>query len=109
MNWTNRGEPVFQTEGSSVAIPWTVYFKWASTVDSVTAVEVYRDGSATDEASTFMPSWAEVISGKYLTLKPLTDLAGGEYYIVTMYVTVDGVDDAWHHRVGAKYKHTGKM
>lgn len=84
--------PINIVEGAT--IPLTVTFPWATAVTTVPTVEIYKDGSSTDSAATYMPSGSHTASGNTQTLKPLTALIPGKYVIV-MNSTVDSVLDVW--------------
>lgn len=96
----------FQGEGSNVSPRWTAIFQGKSSI-TVNNVYVYKDGSTTDGASTYMPSGSHVVSGNRVTLKPLTALVGGEYFNVCMDITADGERDFRFFKVGALKQETG--
>lgn len=103
--WIVEGK---QYQGENASIPWSVSFPWATTV-TVSTVKVFKKGTTTDIASTVMPSGSHSASGNTITLKPLTALTGGESYIISMTVSVDGVTDEWFMEVGALKEETGLL
>jgi len=103
--WIIEGD---QFQGENATIPWTIVFPWATTLASVT-VQVFKEGSTADVAGTVMPSGSHSTTGNSLTMKPLTALTGGEWYILAIQITVDGVADEWFMRIGALKQETGKM
>ena len=84
--------PVHVVEG--ISIPFTITFPWATTVSASPTVEIYKDGSSTNTASTYMPSGSHSVSGNTLTMKNLTAVVPGKYVLV-INATVDGVADVW--------------
>jgi hypothetical protein len=103
--WINEGVPVEQGENASV--PWSVKWPSASTVASPT-VKVYKKGTTTDVAATVMPSGSHTASGNLLTMKNLTALTGGESYIISITITVDGVVDEFFMAVRCLKQETGQ-
>lgn len=91
--------PINVVEG--VTIPFTGTFPWATTVTTGVTVEVYKDGSSTDAAGTYMPTGSHTTSGNTFTTKPLTALVPGKYVIVSN-VTVDSVLDVWKVQVNVQ-------
>ena len=87
-----EGSPGYLVEGATPKI--TVPFSWASTITGTPTVEMYKDGSSTDTAGTYMPSGSVTTSGASLTTKALADLVPAKYVIV-INATVDGVADVW--------------
>jgi hypothetical protein len=81
-----------QYQGPSSSVPYTLNFPWATAVDSVTSVTAYK---GTTDVSTTVLSGSNTIAGKYLTLKALGSLTGGEKYVVEIVATIDGVKDTW--------------
>ena len=96
--WASQS-PVNVVEG--VTIPFTGTFPWATTVTTGVTAEVYKDGSSTDSASTYMPAGSHTTSGNTLTTKPLTALVPGKYVIV-INATVDSVLDVWKVQVNVQ-------
>jgi len=96
--WASQS-PVNVVEG--VTIPFTGTFPWATTVTTGVTAEVYKDGSSTDSASTYMPAGSHTTSGNTLTTKPLTALVPGKYVIV-LNATVDSVLDVWKVQVNVQ-------
>lgn len=84
--------PMYLVEGATPTI--TVTFPWASTITGTPTVEMYKDGSSTDTAATYMPSGSVSTSGNSLTSKALAVLVPGKYVIV-FNATVDGILDVW--------------
>jgi len=84
--------PTYLVEGATPTL--TVTFPWASTVAASPTVEIYKDGSSTDTAGTYMPSGSHGVSGNSLTTKALAVLVPGKYVIV-FNATVDGILDVW--------------
>lgn len=84
--------PIYVVEGATPTI--TVTFPWATTCSGTPTVEIYKDGSSTDSAGTYMPAGSHSVSGNTMTMKALAVLVPGNYAIV-MNVTVDGVLDVW--------------
>jgi hypothetical protein len=64
-----------------------VIFQGVTTVTSPSA-KVYKNG--TEVTSTIMPAGSATASGNTATLKPVTALTGGEYYVVAVTATCDG-------------------
>ena len=93
--WTYE-TPYPMIEGGS--IPFTITFDWATTVGASPTVEIYKDGSSTNTASTYMPSGSHSVSGNTITMKNFTNVVPGKYVLV-INATVDGVADVWKHGV----------
>lgn len=105
--WVNEGIPVQQGEDATIA--WSVRWDYATTVGSTTkTVKVFKKGSSTDGASTYMPSGSHTASGNILTMKPLTALVGGEKFIISILIDVDGQTDQFWLEVHALKAETGK-
>ena len=81
-----------QYQGPSSSIPYTLNFSWATAVDSVTSATAYK---GTTDVSLTVLSGSNTIAGKFLTLKTLGSLTGGESYIIEVVATIDGVKDTW--------------
>jgi hypothetical protein len=81
-----------QYQGPSSSVPYTLNFSWATAVDSVTSVTAYK---GTSDVSSAVLSGSNTIAGKYLTLKALGTLTGGEKYVLEIVATIDGVKDTW--------------
>ena len=88
---TNRRLPM-QYQGPSSAIPYTLQCAWATAITGTPTVTAYK--GATDVSSTVL-SGSNTISGNALTLKTLGSLTGGEEYVISVVMTVDGVTDTW--------------
>jgi len=88
---TNRRLPM-QYQGPSSAIPYTLQCAWATAITGTPTVTAYK--GATDVSSTVL-SGSNSISGNALTLKTLGSLTGGEEYVISVVMTVDGVTDTW--------------
>jgi len=84
--------PIWLVEGATPK--YTITFPWASAVSGTPTVAVFKDGSSTDTAGTYMPSGSVATAGATLTWKALAALVPGKYVIVTT-ATVDGVLDIW--------------
>lgn len=83
--------PIYLVEGAAPTI--TVTFPWASTVSGTTTNEIYKDGSSTDSAATYLTGSTSV-SGNTTTLQQYQALVPGKYVHV-INATVDGVLDVW--------------
>ena len=88
---TNRRLPM-QYQGPSSAIPYTLQCAWATAITGTPTVTAYK--GTTDVSSTVL-SGSNTISGNALTLKTLGSLTGGEEYVISVVMTVDGVTDTW--------------
>lgn len=83
--------PIYLVEGAAPTV--TVTFPWATTVSGTTTNEIYKDGSSTDGAATYLTGSTSV-SGNTTTLQQYKDLVPGKYVHV-INATVDGVADTW--------------
>lgn len=83
--------PIYLVEGAAPAI--TVTFPWASTITGTPTNEIYKDGSSTDSASTYLTG-SVTTSGNSTTCKTFQSLVPGKYVLVINAV-VDGVTDTW--------------
>ena len=97
-------------QGEQAIVPWTITWPWATTVGSSTkTVKVYKKGTTTDVASTVMPDGSHTASGNSLTMKVLKLLVGGEKYIISILIDVDGVVDEYFIEVWALKSETGQL
>ena len=97
-------------QGELAIIPWTITWPWATTVGAATkTVAVYKKGTTTDVAGTVMPAGSHTAAGNQLTMKPLKLLAGGEKYIVSITIDVDGITDEYFLEVYALKSETGAL
>ena len=97
-------------QGERAIIPWTVTWPWASAVGATTiTVKVYKKGTTTDVAGTVMPDGSHTASGNSLTMKALKLLVGGEKYIISILIDVDGVTDEYFIEVFALKSETGQL
>lgn len=70
---------------------YTITFTGATTVSATAAThEIYKNGGGSDLSTTLL-SGSLSASGNVLTLKKLTNLAGGNTYTNSIKCTVDGV------------------
>jgi hypothetical protein len=88
---TNRRLPM-QYQGPSSAIPYTLQCAWATAITGTPTVTAYK---GTSDVSSTVLSGSNSISGNALTLKTLGSLTGGEEYVISVVMTVDGVTDTW--------------
>ena len=97
-------------QGELAIIPWTITWPWATTVGATTTtIAVYKKGTTTDVADTVMPDGSHTASGNSLTMKPLKLLTGGEKYIISITIDVDGVTDEYFVEVWALKTETGQL
>ena len=97
-------------QGENAEIPWTITWPWATTVGSTTkTVAVYKRGTTTDVEGTVMPGGSHTASGNQLTMKPLKLLVGGEKYIISITIDVDGITDEYFVEVYALKSETGQL
>ena len=80
--------PFNLVEGATPAL--TVKYPYGTTVAASPTVEIYKDGSSTDSAGTYMPAGSHSVSGNSMTSKPLAVLVPGKYVIV-FNATLDNV------------------
>ena len=89
------GELEFGTEEvSPVSLQFDDYTSLASA-----SIKIYKNGSGTDLASTHMPSGSIAYSGNILTTKPITSLLGGNFYVLSVSVTVNGTSQIVHRYI----------
>lgn len=88
---TNRRLPT-QYQGPSSSIPYTLQCAWATAITGTPTVTAYK---GTSDVSSTVLSGSNTISGNALTLKTLGSLTGGEDYVISVVMTVDGVTDSW--------------
>lgn len=83
--------------GERETIPLSIQFPWATsaTVDS-SALVVYK--GSTDVTSS-VTTGSNSYSGNRITLKSLTGLSGGQTYILSVLVTLDGIDEEYKLQV----------
>ena len=86
-----EGTPAVVVEGATPTV--TVTFRWATAVSGTTTNEIYKDGSSTDTAATYL-SGSTSVSGNTTTCKAFQALVPGNYVLV-INATVDGVLDVW--------------
>ena len=97
-------------QGERAEIPWGITWPWATTVGATTkTVKVYKKGTTTDVAGTVMPDGAHVASGNLLVMKTLKLLTGGEKYIISISIDVDGITDEYFVEVWALKSETGQL
>ena len=91
--------PIKIVEGAT--IPFTGTFPWATTVTTGVTVEIYKDGSSTDTAGTYMPTGGHTTTGNTFTTKSMTSLVPGKYVCVVN-ATVDSILDVWKWQVNVQ-------
>lgn len=53
-------------------------------------VAIFKNGTGDDLSSTHMPTGTAAVAGNIFTTAPITSLVGGNFYIVSVTVTVNG-------------------
>lgn len=96
---------IFLVEGAAVTPMYTITFAWATSISGTPTVAIYKDGSSTDSADTYMPAGSHAKSGNTLTMKALAVLTPGTYVLV-IYAAPDGMADAWKWQINVAKKHT---
>lgn len=86
-----RESPVYLVEGATPR--YGVVFPWGTTVGATPTLEVYKDGSSTDTAGTYMTGTVGV-GGRVTTWKAFQALVPGKY-VVVMNATIDSVPRVW--------------
>ena len=98
------------SQGENAVIAWGITWPKATTVGASTkTVAVYKKGTTTNVASTVMPSGSHIAYGNLLALKALQLLTGGEKYIISITIDIDGVTDEYFMEVWALKSETGKL
>ena len=90
-----KESPVIQGERES--IPYSLLFSWATTatVDDSSLI-VYKGN---EDVTSSVTTGSNTYSGNIVTLKTLTGLTGGQTYVLSILVTVDGVQDEYKMEV----------
>jgi len=90
--WVNES-PKYLTEGSTPT--YTITYAKASSVTATAAtMAIYKNAGGSDLASTLLTGSISA-DGNVLTLKKISGLVGGNFYIISVGATVDG---AWEVR-----------
>lgn len=89
--WLEKN-PVYVVEGATPTIKIT--FPWATTIAASPTIEVYKDSSSTNSATTYLTAGSYTVSGNTLTTTALKSLVPGKLVLV-FNATVDGVLDVW--------------
>lgn len=89
-----------QTVVEGTSITYTITFPFAAAC-SASAAKSYK--GTTDTTTVNFPSGSDAQADNTCTLKPLTAMVGGETYVITITVTLDGqATQIWKHEVNCQ-------